>query len=118
MRRVIQIPINDRSPYECQIYDALSELPHGYKKRLIMNLLKATFPDGESSESIKQRMLSIADVGLDGILSEAISQHAADVLPIHGTTRSDENAPASIRSGKENEEARVPSLLRGPTGDT
>ena len=117
MRRVIQIPINEQIAYETRIHEAISSLPHGYKKRFFMAILKSLFHEGHSISEMSKRMLKIAEFGMGTSHGEIdnISVEEAKIVPLQEPEKKIVS-PSDIKNAHP-PSYKMPSLLRGPSTD-
>lgn len=114
--RVIHIRLRPDVPYEQHLQRALQDLPHGYIKRVIIQLLRSVVPETSEmlpQEQIRQALIDVADKGIPLSAPPQVPQHHSAPSPTHSDTDpipSEDIAPRTTHDPKAN---ALPSLISG-----
>ena len=90
-KRVIHIRLRTDVPYEQRLQRALRDLPHGYIKRVVVQLFRSVVPETAtmmSDDQIRQALIDVADKGIPSAAASQGSSHPA--LP---STKDDDDPP-------------------------
>jgi hypothetical protein len=98
-KRVIHIRLRTDIPYEQRLQRALQDLPHGYIKRVVVQLFRSVVPETPtlmSEEQVRQTLIDVADKGIPSATSP--QGRSYPVLP--STPDDDSDPPRGEASAK------------------